>query len=132
MVSSPTQAPVYIAPKDLHRAEELQESFDSRGGGGEEELRVAVELDVTALEEGDPVRGLTSKPHIVGHHDERMTLASKLIKNGRHFQLQLGIKRGGGLVTQQLVPVHRKRAGDRYALLLTTGKFSGFMACSIA
>ena len=56
--------------EQLDRAEELQESCDSRSGGREEEFRVAVELDVAALEEEDTVRGLASEPHIVGDHDE--------------------------------------------------------------
>ena len=69
-------------------------------------------------------RNIAGKRHLVGHHDHRQPVGCQLAHNAQHLAHHLGVQRGGRLVKQQHLRLHRQGAGDRHALLLPAGKLA--------
>ena len=80
--------------------------------------------DTAVLGEDDDVADLLGEAHLVGHEDAGHALADQFTDHRQHFADGLGIERRGHLVEQDQFRLHRQRAGDRDALLLTAGKLA--------
>ena len=79
--------------------------------------------DHAAVHEDHPVGDLAGKAHLVGddhhRHARRRPAGCMTVE---HLADHLGVERGGRLVEEHDVRVHRQRAGDGHALLLPAGK----------
>ena len=94
-------------------------------GVGEQLLRRLVLLNLAIVDEDDPVGHLAGKAHLMGDHQHGDAGVCQLLHQLQHLAHHLGVKGAGGLVEQDHVRVHSQRAGDGYALLLTTGQALG-------
>ena len=63
-----------------------------------------------------------AKRHLVGHDHHGHAVLGERAHHRQHLADQLGIERGGRLVEQDRLRLHRERAGDRDALLLSAGE----------
>ena len=89
---------------------------------GEELLGFGVLDDRAVGHEHHPVRRAAGEAHLVGHHEHRHALLGQRGHDVQHLVDHLGVERAGRLVEQHHLGVHRQRAGDRHALLLTAGQ----------
>ena len=76
------------------------------------------------MHEHDPVGDALRKAHLVGDHHHGHAARRQLLEL-QHFAGELRVERGGDLVEQHHLRLHRQRAGDRGALLLAAGKLLG-------
>ena len=63
--------------------------------------------------------------HLVGDHDERHAIARQLLDYAEHFAHELGVERGRDFIAQQQRRLHRERARDGHALLLSARELIG-------
>ena len=84
-----------------------------------EDLRRRALLEDPALvEEADPVRDVAREAHLVGRDEHRHAAGGELADDVEHLRDELRVERGGDLVEQQQVRLHRERPHDRHPLLL--------------
>src|SRR5699024_9711688 len=62
------------------------------------------------------------KAHLVGHHDHGHATFGQVLHYAQNFADELRVKGGGRLIEKHELRLHRHRARNRYALLLTTGE----------
>ncbi|CDN41235.1 6-pyruvoyl-tetrahydropterin synthase [Paenibacillus sp. P22] len=100
---------------------ELIQEFTSPIGlwTAEERLRLLFLDNDASVHEYNPVGYLPGELHLVGDDDHRHPLLSQLPHHFQHFADQLRIERRCRLVEQHDGRLHRKRAGDGDALLLS-------------
>ena len=85
-------------------------------------LRAALFAD-DAVGHKDDVRGNVARErHFVRYNDHRETVSGERAHNIEHLADHLRIERARRLVEEQHFRLHRKRAGDRHALLLSAGE----------
>ena len=71
--------------------------------------------------------------HLVGDdHDGHAQLLVDLLEQIQNLAGGVGIQRGGGLVAEQHLRIHRQRTGDGHALLLTAGELAGIGLHAVA
>uniref|UniRef100_J2K6A4 6-pyruvoyl-tetrahydropterin synthase n=1 Tax=Streptomyces auratus AGR0001 TaxID=1160718 RepID=J2K6A4_9ACTN len=93
----------------------------------EELVRLGLFDDAAVRHEDDPVRRGAREPHLMGDHDHRHAVPGELLHDVQHLIDHLRVQRGGRLVEQHHLRVHRQRAGYRHALLLTAGELCGVL-----
>src|SRR5215212_1957174 len=94
-------------------------------GGAEELLRRGL-LDQLAVGHEDHAVGRAAgEAHLVGHHHHRHALACERGHDVEHLVDHLRVERRGRLVEEHQLGLHRQRAGDGGALLLTAGQLRG-------
>src|SRR5215216_675654 len=72
------------------------------------------------VDEDEPVADLTREAHLVRHHEHgHLGFAREVAHDVEHLPDHLRVERRRRLVEQHELEVHRERAGDRHALLLT-------------
>ena len=74
------------------------------------------------MQEQDAVGDLAREAHLVRDDDHGRAVARELAHDGQHLVGELGVERGGRLVEQHDLRLHRERARDRHALLLPAGQ----------
>ena len=88
---------------------------------------LAVVFDNEALvHEDHAMRDLAGKTHLVGDDHHGHALAGEVDHHVEHLADHFGIERRGRFVEQHRNRIHRQRARDRDALLLTTGQFGRY------
>jgi hypothetical protein len=80
--------------------------------------------DQPAIGEIDVVGHLAGKAHLMGDEDAGHAFGGEVLDRHQNLLLRLGIERGGDLVEQHHLGVHRQRAGNRDALLLASRQFA--------
>ena len=66
-----------------------------------------------------------AKPISVGDHHHRHAGGGEILHHLKDLTNQLGVQRGGRLIEEHELRIHRQGAGDRHPLLLTTGELGG-------
>ena len=70
------------------------------------------------MQEHDPVGHLAGEADLVGHDDHGAALGGQRPHHAQHLAHEFRVERGGRLVEQHHVGLHRERPGDGGALLL--------------
>src|SRR5918992_2014951 len=78
--------------------------------------------DLSIVDEHDAVAHLAREAHLVGHDGHRHSVARQVPHHVEHLPDHLRVQGGRGLVEEHELGLHRQRAGDRHALLLTAGE----------
>ena len=77
------------------------------------------------VHEDDLVSHIAGKGHFVSHDDHGHLVFGQFLDNLEHFAGEFRVQRRGRLVEEKNLRVHRERAGNGHALLLTTAKLAG-------
>ena len=81
------------------------------------------------MEEADRVRDLAREAHLVGRDHHRHALLREVAHEAQHLVDELRVERGGDLVEEEHLRLHRHRARDRDALLLAAAQLVGIGVC---
>ena len=88
---------------------------------------------VTLIQHRHAVADRLDDLHFVGDdYDGHAQLLVDLLEQIQNMAGGVGIQRGGGLVAEQHLRIHRQRAGDGHALLLTAGELAGIGLHAVA
>src|SRR5918997_5677645 len=98
-----------------------------RARGGEEGLGVGGLDDPAAVHEDHPVGRPAGGAPLVGDDDHRHAVAGERDHDVEDLVDHLGVEGRRRLVEEHDLGVHRQRAGDRHALLLSAGQLSGVL-----
>src|SRR5437762_1973693 len=109
---------LFLVVQDLR--EELLRALRARRA--EELFLLGVLDDPPRVHEDHAVRHLARESHLVRDHHHGHAFLGELDHHVEHFIDHLGVERGGRLVEQHGDRVHRERARDCHALLLTAGE----------
>src|SRR5262252_10680181 len=90
----------------------------------EHSVRGARLVDCTIGNEYDPVGEMVGEAELMRDQQHRATLFGKRVDYPKHLADELGVERGCRLVEEQHFRLHRERAGDCDALLLSPGKLA--------
>ena len=82
-------------------------------------MGLALLEDAALVEERHPVGHVAGEPHLVGRDDHRHPLLGELADRIEHLRDEHRVERARDLVEQQDVGLHRERADDGDALLLS-------------
>ncbi len=93
----------------------------------EDLLRWPLLGDHTLVEEAHPGRDVASEAHLVGRDQHRHAGRGELADHVEHLGDELRVERARDLVEQHDVGLHRERAHDRHALLLSAGEPIGVL-----
>ena len=77
------------------------------------------------MEEADAVADLAGERHLVGGDQHRHPVGLQAADHVEHLADEFGVERGGDLVEQHHLGVHRQRPGDRHTLLLAARQLVG-------
>src|SRR5436190_9939815 len=94
----------------------------------EDRLRRSLLEDHTAVEKADAVGDVAREAHLVRGDDHRHAAGGELADHLEDLRDELRIERARHLVEQHQVRLHRERAHDRDALLLSAGQGVGIAA----
>ena len=84
--------------------------------------------DPALVEERHPVGDLAGEAHLVGdHHHRHVQVGGERLHDREHLAGELRVERRGRLVEEHHVGLHRERAGDGDALLLTAREPDGVL-----
>ena len=78
--------------------------------------------DDTLIHEDDLIADLAGKPQLVGNHDHGHTSFRKGLHHVQYLTDEFRVERGGRLVEEQQLGLHRQGAGNRDPLLLPPGQ----------
>src|SRR5215472_7852224 len=87
-------------------------------------VRGARLVDRAIGDEHDPIGEMVGEAELMRDQQHRATLFGKRMYHPKHLADELGVERGRRLVEEQHFRLHRQRAGDCDALLLSTGKLA--------
>src|SRR5690606_37063369 len=90
----------------------------------EEGIRIGVLYDGSVGHEKDTVCGPACEAHLVGYAHHGHALLGQVGHDVKNLIDHLGVEGGGRFVEKHDLWVHRQRAGDGHALLLTTRELS--------
>src|SRR5512139_2959054 len=103
-----------------------QKQLETLSLGGIEQLRRRTGLyDEAVVEERQAVGDVPRKIHLVGDNQHGHAIGSKITQDRQHLANEFGIERRRDFVQQHVTWLHRERAGDGEALLLTPRQRAG-------
>ena len=81
--------------------------------------------DLSAVHEEHARADLSGKAHLVRDDDHRDAVAGEVGDDLQHLADHLGVERGGRLIEEQHIGLHRQRPHDGDTLLLPAGELGG-------